>query len=189
MADSRSEPTQAPELERQARIERNPVVRLIFSAAIVLALVGLVQANLRPSYLRERLGKVTSHYVNAVGLDQDWALFAPEPRKFTLTLAAEVTYADGSTRIWTLPRGDNVLGGYWDYRWLKWIEYAVDDRHKNLWQPAAAWVASDAAKAATTVTKVTLLRNETPNNPPGQKPLRGPFSSVRYYTYAPGGGR
>lgn len=181
MADSRSEAPAAPEIDRQARVEANPVVRAIVSVLLVVMLVGVLQANLRPSYLREQLGRVTSHYTNAIGLDQDWALFAPQPRPFSLALVGEVTYADGTKSIWRLPRGDNVLGGYWDYRWLKWIEYAVDENRKFLFKPAAEYIARDSAKRGTTVVQVALLRNETPNNPPGQKPEHGKFSSARYY--------
>jgi hypothetical protein len=182
VADSRP---QVSDLDPQARLERSPLVRAALSVVVVLFLVGLVQTNLRPSYLKDRLGRVTSHYVNAVGLDQNWALFAPEPRKFTLGLAALVTRADGRTTLWKTPRGDNVTGGYWDYRWLKWVEYAVDDGHKDLWVPAAAYIARDASRPRNPVTKVVLLRRETPNNPPGQKVETGKPSQVRFFTYTP----
>lgn len=175
------------ELEPQARLEQRTVVRVVLSLVVVLALGGLVQSNLRPSYLKDKLGKITAGYSNAVGLDQDWALFAPEPRKFTLTLAADVEYGDGTRRIWTLPRGDNVSGAYWDYRWRKWVEYAVDDRHRDLWAPAAAWIAQDARKRGAIVTRVTLLRDETPNNPPGQKPQKGRPTQARYFVWVPKG--
>jgi hypothetical protein len=183
LADSRSQVLPGSELEPQARLERSPLVRAVLSVVVVLFIAGLLQTNLRPSYLKGKLGDVTAGYVNAVGLDQDWALFAPEPRKFTLDLAATVKYADGTSGFWTTPRGGKLLGGYWDYRWLKWTEYAVDEGHKDLWQPAAAFVARDAAKPGNPVAKVTLLRRETPNNPPGQKVLTGTRSVVPYYTY------
>jgi len=183
LAESRSAADH--ELEPQARLEQRPLVRYLLSVLVVFALAAIVQSNLRPSYLKGKLGDVTIGYTNAVGLDQDWSLFAPEPRKFTLALAAEVKYADGSQRIWTLPRGDNVTGAYWDYRWRKWVEYAVDERHRELWAPAADWIARDAAKPGTTVVRVTLLRDETPNNPPGQKPAEGNPTQARYFSYVP----
>ena len=183
MADSRPQAVPGSELEGQARLERNPFVRGFLSLVVVLFLAGLVQTNLRPSYLKDKLGKVTDGYVNAVGLDQNWALFAPEPRKFSLDLAATVTYADGSSTQWKLPRGGAVVGAYWDYRWLKWMEYSTDDAHRDLWQPAAAWIAREESRPGNPVTTVSLLRRETPNNPPGQAQKRGKTSEAQYFTY------
>ena len=44
----------------------------------------------------------------ATGLDQNWGVFSPDPRRQSLDLVGRVRYADGGRETLRVPRGDPV---------------------------------------------------------------------------------
>jgi hypothetical protein len=126
--------------------------------------------------------RVAGPYLGATGLDQAWALFGPEPRRFSIELRARVTYADGTLETWRPPAGGALIDGYWDYHWQKWQEWVLDDGHRRLWRPAAEFVARERARGGRRPVRVTLVRLTTLNNPPGRGPDHGPLVWRPYYS-------
>ncbi len=93
-----------------------------------------------------------------------------------------VRYGDGSTEIWRTPTGNNFTGSYWDYHWQKWQEWVLDQQHRQLWRPAAVFIARDRDRPARHPVRVTLLRLTSQIRPPGHHPASGPTVTTRYYS-------
>ena len=58
-------------------------------------------------------------FVEATGLDQNWGVFAPNPRRQGIELEARIVFADGTRAVWTHPKGDPVIHAYRTVRWRK----------------------------------------------------------------------
>lgn len=169
-------------LTLQERIERSEVGRGVLSTFLVVTLAAIVVINLPASPLRHSLLRPAQPYLNALALDQAWALFAPDPRRAVIDLDAIVRYEDGSTADWHFPRDGALIGTYRDYRWRKWAENAIADQNGGaLWKPAALWAAAREQRAGHRVVSVTLLRHVAPLTPPGTLPRALPWQTQSMY--------
>jgi hypothetical protein len=166
----------------QDRIEEALLGRAMISAFVAITVVALVLWNLPDSDVRARALPVVEPYIWSTGLDQNWGVFAPDPRREVTNLVARATYADGRVEEFEFPRGDPLLFAYWDYRWRKWDEWAVGTEHQDLWQPTAAWFAREAADAGEAPLNVTLVKRSYALLPPGPGPERGAWQENAYYT-------
>jgi hypothetical protein len=156
----------------QERFERSVLGRILISAFVVLTLIAILTANMPPSRLQDLLSSADHPYLLGLGLDQSWEVFAPDPRRETIDVVGRVTYADGSTATWQVPRRNRVTGEYTDYRWLKWAEYVISPAYDQLWKPAALYVARHMATARKRPTRVELVNRYTQLQQPGE--IRGP---------------
>jgi hypothetical protein len=147
-----------------------------------VTLVAIVVTNLPHSDLRRQAMRAGAPYLNAVGLDQAWALFGPEPRRASIALRARIEYPDGTLETWQPPVGGDLAGGYWDYHWQKWQEWVLDERHRGLWRPAAEYAVHHRARRSLRPTRVTLVRLTSLNHPPGRGPDHGPYLWRPYYS-------
>jgi hypothetical protein len=120
-------------------------------------------------------------------------VFAPEPRKQGLALRASLRKADGTGGTWTPPTGGALIGGYWDYRWRKLLEFATQpDYARAMWRPLAAYAARDAtSRGGSPVVHVTLIKRTQDIRPPGQPGSRlAPWTETAFFEYdVPQGGR
>lgn len=164
------------------RAESTDVGRGIISAFLILTVGFVLATNLPASPLRATLLATGQPYLNALGLDQTWAVFAPEPRRAVIDLRAVVRYDDGSTATWRIPNDDPLIGTFRDYRWRKWMENVIADANQQLWRPAAVWVAAQAPRAGRRAVEVTLVRRFATLPPPGQAPDRAPWQQKLFYT-------
>jgi hypothetical protein len=149
----------------QARLESSTAGRIAISVFVVVLLVGIVTANVPPSALQHRLLRLDHPLVYALGLDQNWNVFAPDPRRQVFDLQATVRYADGSLETWQPPSGGALVGAYWDYRWRKWLENVTQDQNAVIWKPAALYVAWTRREQHPV--SVTLVRSWYDLPPPG----------------------
>ncbi len=101
------------------------------------------------------------------GLFQSWDMFAPEPRKTNLRVAARVAYRDGHSQMWRFPEMD-VLGYGSRYAKERYRKFANDnlrlDENAALWPDAAAVIAR--------------LNNTDPSDPPVEVDLIRSWSDV-----------
>ncbi len=139
--------------------------RLAISAFVIVLLGAILTANLPGSAMQRRLLSLGHGVVYGLGLDQNWNVFAPDPRQQTLDLEAHVRFADGSTSVWHVPSGGALIGSYWDYRWRKWLEYATQDPNAFLWTPAASYVGRENVDGQPT--QIALVRRSADLPPPG----------------------
>ena len=164
----------------QERLEASIVGRVLISVLVVVVLAAVLVLNLPESELGRRGRYRLKPVINATGLDQTWAVFAPDPPRQELELEARIAYADGTESTWRVPTGNPVLGAYRDYRWLKWAEWMTSGGHLALWTPAAAYIARHEQAAGRNPVSVTLLR-QVFDLPLGSG--RAPPHAVELYVY------
>jgi hypothetical protein len=172
-------------VDLQEKLESNQAARAVISGIIIFILAALVAANIpQTSYLQKKLNSFVLPVRDSVGLDQTWSVFAPDPRRETYALEADLTYTDGTTERWLVPTGDPFISAYRTYHWQKWSEYARADDRAYLWEPFAAWVARTHNSASRHPVSVTLVRRWYVLNPPGAHPSRGHWNEYTYYSLA-----
>ena len=142
----------------QERLESSVGGRVVISILVVVLFAAVVAWNLPESELGRQGRFRLKPVVNAAGLDQTWAVFAPDPPRQEVELEARIAYADGTERRWRVPTGDPLVGAYRDYRWLKWAEWMTSGATVVLWEPAAAWIAREELDAGRRPLSVTLIR-------------------------------
>lgn len=152
------------------RFESSSIGRTIISAAILVVLVAVVVTHLPPSPLRRATDDPARQLLHAVGLEQQWAVFAPDPRRVSLELEARVTYADGSRQVWTPPAGSPWFENLRFYRWRKWMERVRQDDHRGIWEPTARWIADEHERPGNPVVRVELVRRFRDNVVDGPQP-------------------
>lgn len=167
----------------QERLELSPKGRGAISVLIALTVASLFFWNLPDSEIRDRALRVVRPYVLATGLSQNWGVFAPDPRRNSLEVFARVRFADGGEETLRVPRGNRLVGGYWDYRWRKWAEWTRTDSRDYLWRPAAAWFARRAGTTGREPVEVTLVRRWRESLPPGPGPSKADWQEYDFYTY------
>lgn len=168
----------------QERVERSELGRGVISGVLVLTLAAVLATNLPPSEVRDGLTKTAGPYLTAIGLDQNWGVFAPDPRPESVLVEARVEYADGGTSVWRVPRARGFAELH-DYRWQKYGENVRLDDRQALWRPLAEYVARDARRGGRQPVKVTLVRRWSPILPPGPGPGSEPWREYAYFTFTP----
>lgn len=167
----------------QQRVEQSGPGRAVISVLIaVLLLCVLVTQLPAGSYARKTLSSRTQPMLNMIGLDQNWGVFAPDPRRESLELFARINYPDGGTETWRPPDRNPVIGTYSDYRWRKLIENVIGDDGKGaLSQQLAIWVAREQRGRSDAPSTVTLVKRSAANQPPGSRLAKEPFAESQFY--------
>jgi hypothetical protein len=162
----------------QEKLESRWFGRLLISAFVVVTVGAMVVWNLPGSKLRAEGMRLAAPYVRAVGLDQNWSVFAPNPYRETFELYARVSYADGTTRTWPVPEGSDAIGTYWDFRWGKWAEWVIAGSHPDLCRGTATYVANREADEGRDPVQIDLVRRRRANFRPGQEPSYGSWEEA-----------
>ena len=178
----------------QERVERSRAGRIVISLFVVVMLVTILTANLPPSRLQTVLLEADHPYLYGADMEQNWGVFAPDPRQETVDVIANVTFADGSQQTWQIPRRDPVIGEYTDYRWRKWEEWVVSPAYAQLPRPAAIYIARSLATPEHRPVKVTLSNRFHAIVAPGQPsgpvtPGERQFFTINITPAMLGGGR
>lgn len=155
---------------------------MVLSIFLAFVVLGIVVFDLPASKLKSKVSKATDPVVNALGLNQNWNVFAPDPRRESISLEARVTMSDGSHRTWRPYVGGDLIGAYRDYRWGKFTENVRLDRNRELWPGLADWVARREASGHLGVRRVVLIRHWRELRPPGARESEGPTRSYAFYT-------
>jgi len=161
------------------RFERSSLGQLIVSVAIVLVLLSEVGTHLPPSSLYRSVGPTANQMVRVLMVQQAWGVFAPNPRTTSLQFEGRVTFADGSTAVWTIADGPTVRANLRFYRWRKWLERIRSDSYRDIWEPTARWIASLYDDEGSPVVRVDLVRRFRDNALTGEQP---PYKEFTYFT-------
>jgi hypothetical protein len=152
-------------------------------AVIGLLMAGLVAClvlwNLPAGRPHDAARPVVGPVVQGLGLEQDWALFAPDPRGFSVGVLATVTYADGRVRRWVPPHNGLLVAPYRTYRWQKYVERLRADDYSALWDPTARWVARQAGPGVVRVVLTRTFQDAQAPGAPGPRPAQGSYD---FYT-------
>ena len=114
--------------------------KVVVGVLLAAMAVWIVAPNMPAGPARDSLDVVWSPAIDA-GLEQNWAVFSPNPRGQSIEVIAVLEYADGSMAIWSVPDFDPVVGAYRSYRWRKWQERVRLDVNSEYWDVSAEWIA------------------------------------------------
>lgn len=161
------------------RFERSSRGQLVVSVAVVLVLLSQIGTHLPPSALSRAVGPTANQTVRLLASEQAWGVFAPNPRTTSLRVEGRVTFADGSTTVWTIPEGPNVGANLRYYRWRKWLERIRSDGYRDIWEPTARWIASLYDDQPSPVVRVDLVRLFRENSLTGEQ---APYNEFTYFS-------
>ncbi|MFN2537861.1 MAG: hypothetical protein ABR549_06865 [Mycobacteriales bacterium] len=161
------------------RIESSPAGQAVIAAFCALVVLAVVAWNLPAGRPHDRAVRALGPVAQGLGLEQDWALFAPEPRSFGVAVHATLTYGDGHTRRWDPPHNGIVITPYRNYRWQKYVERLRADDYAGLWDPTARWLARTYGPD---VVKVVLTRTFRDVAVPGDGKPRPAAGRYDFYT-------
>ena len=161
------------------RIESSAAGQAVIAAFALLVVLAVVGWNLPAGRAHDRAVRALGPVTQGLGLEQDWALFAPDPRGFGVSVHATLTYADGRTRRWDPPHNGLLVSPYRTYRWQKYVERVRADDYSGLWDPTARWLAREYGPG---VTKVVLTRTFQEAKVPGARSPRPEQGQFVFYT-------
>jgi hypothetical protein len=154
-------------------------VQGILTVLMAVVVGGLVLFNLPGGRAREAVRPRVDTFAHVLGLEQDWALFAPNPRSYSVGVYATITHRDGRVETWVPPHNGLLLAPYRTYRWQKYVERLRADDFSNIWEPTARWIAREHGSD---VTKVVLTRTFQDAQVPGSKGARPKTGRFDFYT-------
>ena len=156
--------------------------RLLGSALLVTVLLAILTSSLPDAPGLRSIATPLRPVALALGLDQRWTIFAPDPRRDGIRVEGRVAWSDGVRTVWRIPERDPVLGAYSDYRWRKWAEWAASDAHGPwLWRPAAEYIVRTLPdRPGARPEELVLVRLTTPIAPPGRR-QRGSWTAQEVY--------
>jgi hypothetical protein len=161
------------------RIESSTLGRVVLTVLMAVLAVAVLVWNLPAGRARDAVRPAAAHVLYPIGLDQDWALFAPDPRTFSVGVYARITYADGHEKIKVPPHNGHLVAPYRNYRWQKYVERLRADDYSSLWAPTARWIARDNGPGVTKVVLVRTFRDAVTPGDGGKRPARGEYA---FYT-------
>ena len=165
------------------RLERLAVVQTAGSFLMIAFIAFLVLWNLPAGRPRQDLSPVVNPVVQALGMEQYWQLFAPNPRDQTLELGAIISFADGRTKVVAPPHNGIFLSPYRNYRWQKLVENLCFGTDKVLLESASLWFAHQEGPGVRTVALTCTTQSVQPPGSTGPRPL--PQVQDRYFLVVP----
>ncbi len=157
--------------------------QVLISIVVGLVLLAEVVTHLpEQSAVEDMLGNEAEYFGRFFGTEQQWGVFAPDPRQTSLGIEARVTYEDGTTDVWTLPEGPRIGANLRYYRWRKWLERVRSDDWRGIWEPTARWIAEEHEGGSSPVATVELVRRFRGNTITGPQ---APYEEFTYFTYVP----
>jgi len=148
--------------------------------------VALLHGKPLLTFVRDGLGP----YATALGLRQDWTMFAPNPMRENTYIDAEITYHSGRKRIWTFPQMQE-LGYVERYAKERYRKFA----NERLWMKENSVIWPDTARLIArlngdpsdppAVVRLSHYRCIIPwAPPPGEPPARERWEREVFFTYA-----
>jgi hypothetical protein len=157
------------------RFEQSRAGRVLLSVVMLVLIGCVVLWNLPPGRPRDEVRPVVGRVLLPLGLDQDWAVFAPDPRSFSVGLHARVVFDDGHEELWFPPTDGVALAPYRSYRWQKYVERVRADDYAGLWDRTAHWVAEQHGEGVRRVVLVRTFRDALVPGTPGPRKARGAY--------------
>ncbi len=136
-------------------------LKLIISGFIIFNLI-VIACWMFPNHpIEQALIENFRQYLGFLALNQDYSVFAPNPRSVNVHLEALVTYSDGTTRIWRYPRTERM--NLWQAMIKERYRKFGDDNiawtlNNKLLQDLARYVARLTSNGSHKAMMVTLIR-------------------------------
>lgn len=134
--------------------------RFVLSVLVTAFVFFLVVWNMPDSHTRDELRPVIQRPVWALGISQDWGVFAPNPVSTSYRVEADVEMADGTTERYRFPDGEPFFGAYREFRWRKYESRIRRDEQRSRWRPTALWIRDRYPdRSPVSVTLIRLTRD------------------------------
>ena len=172
-----------PSDHRMSGTLKRRLTSLLLGAWLLLLFVDALPHT---SLLHQRLKSWVDPFLDVTGLWQGtWQLFAPEADKIDIRLTAEISYADGTTRLWESPDWRDMSGWqkFVHFREMEYYDAVRQDDNSPAWPSLADYLARTVPAAsgpAIRPTKVVLSRRWS-LVPPPEKGLRRPYQERRAF--------
>jgi len=140
---------------------------------IVAVLTVVLLGSFRRDLIADRLWRI--------GFQQSWDVYAPEPIRRTQTFEAIITYTDGTSSRWRIPRS-SALFPYPSHRWERWADSITADGSTKWWPRAARWIAREHSDRRRVPKRVVFRRRWRLVPPPGARGPRPPWNQVDFFT-------
>ncbi len=153
--------------------------------ATVPILIGLAFALWYPLPNSRIKAMAPSWWVPATelfGLQQNWAMFSPDPPELTLDVEAVVTDDEGKEWVINVPRPNPVVGPVYSERFRKWEERIYPVGMNPEWPNAARWFATKARAEGIAPKQIELRRSWTMTDLPGRPHDPKTYTFV-FFTY------
>lgn len=152
----------------QERLESSVTGEAIISGIVVMVLlIGVVWA-LPDSAIKLSIAPSLRPAALALGLDQNWRVFAPNPPRSATTIEVHVRVAgDATPRTWRPPQGNGIYGQYSWYRWQKLKESVLNPASGLDVSDFAHWVVREITGPKDHPTYVEVVERIDTLPPPG----------------------
>jgi hypothetical protein len=154
------------------RVARNrlkaipPRIREIaISVMIVAVLVIGVVGNLPDASLTRAVTPAVDTVAVPLGLEQNWSMYAPNPPRRQENIEVHIAMADGTEKVWTLPRLNPVFGVAFSHRWRRFKESLLTE--KQLRPDFVHWVVREMTTPGDHPIRADLLLLTEKIPPPG----------------------
>jgi hypothetical protein len=148
---------------RKERWKRLSISVFIAFHLYIMAIWGLPGSNFRYQF-----SKPITSYVIYTGLWHSWDMFSPDPLALNFLVESQITYQDGSSKIWVFPRMEKL--GLWERyqkeRYRKWRERVRLDAFGMVWDDTARYIARLNDTPTNHPVQVTLIRRWESIPPP-----------------------
>jgi hypothetical protein len=153
-------------IKRRVKACDQPRVRDIAVSAMVTVILAIgVVCNLPESAIKRTMSPVIYPIALPVGLDQNWSMYAPDPPRRQEDVEVHVAMADGTERVWTLPRLNPVFGVAFSHRWRKYKESLLGEQ--SIRPDFAHWVVRELSGPGDRPVHVEMLLRTERIPPPG----------------------
>ena len=169
-----------------ANLKQGKVGQALISGGLILTLAAMFAAIMPASAIKSALLVPAQPYLNALGMGEDWGVFAPNPRQEVIYATGVLAYSDGTRSTWSFPVRPGIMA-YSDYRWQKFEEHVRLDSFKGLWKPFSEYLVTHEATPGKKVVQVGLARRWADINPPGKSPSLSPWKQYMYSVMNVGG--
>lgn len=156
---SGDEPEPAAPGPSQKGHRRSHTVRSVLGVAVVAVTgVFIVMYALPDAPITQRIPKWAYNTGDVITLNQNWALFAPDPPRTDVQLDFVITDADGSVTIESLPSGPAWLPTARSERWRKVRERVTPTSAAKRWPEVLQWSVAQLRASGRDPQRVELRR-------------------------------
>jgi len=144
--------------------------RTLISAFILLNILTATLTNTQGNWVPLSISSPLLVYGRWTRLLQRWSLFSPEPRRYTQSFHFEITFRDGTKKLWERP-----YPPLWDfferhhaYHWQKLDTASNHFEDPHLWPDYAHWVQREFSNDRNPPTEIRLIRKAAEIDAPAQ---------------------
>jgi hypothetical protein len=152
----------------QERLESSAVGEAIISVVVVTVLLIGAVWSLPNSAIQRSIAPSIRPAALALGLDQNWRVFAPNPPRASTSIEVHVLVeGDAKPRTWRPPHGNPLYGQYSWYRWHKLKESVLTPSSGLDRREFVRWVLRDITRPTDHPTYVEIVERIDTLPPPG----------------------